>query len=119
MFKSNVKSEVHLLNFSKGTCDKCHGGGHDQSSCCESSDLRSCPVWAGHCSSDDQCDGGLDKNMYCSVTSILVIPVDLRCGTKNCKNVYSEALADSNCCSPYCPAGRTFRNFRIYKYVHQ
>ena len=49
--------EVYLL--SKGTCDYCQGG-EGQSSCCEDSDLRACPVWAGHCNSDDQCEGGAE-----------------------------------------------------------
>lgn len=29
-------------------------------------------------------------------------PVDLRCGSNNCKNVYSDAPDGSNCCYPYC-----------------
>ena len=39
---------------SKGVCDYCFKA-EDQSSCCD----KSCPVLAGHCSSDDQCDGGM------------------------------------------------------------
>ena len=93
--------EIYLL--SKGTCDYCQGG-EGQSSCCENSDLRSCPVWAGHCNSDDQCDGGSQIDTLFGST-LYNQYLDLRCGSNNCKNVYTEALTDSNCCYPHCPAG--------------